>query len=195
MGNNNYSHVSITKQREAYARTNGICVICGKALSEDESKWSVDHFIPRAVYKWVDVKNIRNIIESPDNIFVVHPYCNFDKNSTLPTNQVIKEMHADKTVKTRMQKVYKEAEKGVLSYRSMKQSTLDSQDKKCASCGKRISLSEATMRRIDNKKGRNRENAMCLCDKCNLKACKPNGKKKIMNVMSGKSGDLSEPLK
>ena len=76
------SQVSITKQRAAYNKTNGICVICGKKLSDDENLWSVDHSIPRAIYKWIkDDDEARSIIESEKNIFIVHPYCNFAKDS------------------------------------------------------------------------------------------------------------------
>ena len=182
-------HVSINKQREAYARTNGICVICGKPLSKDESKWSVDHFIPRAVYKWVQDDQTKNLIESSDNIFVVHPYCNYDKDSTLPTNQSINEMHAEKEVKDGMRELYKHTEESVRNYRAIKQSTLDAQDRKCALCGKRLSLSDATMRRISNKKGRNKENAMCLCDKCNVRAGSSIEKNKMVKRASLNSSD------
>ncbi len=163
-------HISIEKQREAYARTNGICVICGQPLTKDESKWSVDHFIPQAIYKWVKDDQTKQLIESDENIFVVHAQCNYSKDSTLPTNQIINEMHASKKIKAEMHDLYKDAEDSVVSYRAMKQSTLDAQDRKCAACGKKLSLNNATMRRIDNKKSRNRKNAMCLCEKCNIRA-------------------------
>lgn len=88
----NRPKVSITKQREAYARTKGICVICGKPLTKDESKWSVDHFIPRAIYKWVKDEKTKELIESGKNTYVVHAHCNFAKDSTLPTNQVMRIM-------------------------------------------------------------------------------------------------------
>ena len=179
----NNSHVSITKQREAYARTKGICVICGMPISKDERKWSIDHFIPRAVYKWVRDDQAKELIESGDNIFIVHTHCNYDKDSTLPSNQVIKDMHADKAVKNTMRDLYKEAEESVVSYRAMKQSTLDAQDKKCAICGKTLTLNEATMRRVNNKKSRSRENAMCLCEKCNVKAGSSGNKKRMVKKM------------
>ncbi|MBR0410473.1 MAG: hypothetical protein IJI25_05660 [Eubacterium sp.] len=174
-------HVSITKQREAYARVKGICIICGKKLSASESRWSVDHFIPRAIYKWVPDKKTKELIESVDNIFVVHPQCNFSKDSALPTNQAIKNMHAEKKVKDTMRDLYKEAEDSIVAYRAMKQSTLDGQKKRCAICGKQLSLNNATMRRINNHKGRNRENAMCLCDKCNIRAGSPGQKRRMIN--------------
>lgn len=90
--------VSKAKQREAYARTHGICVVCGKSLGGDESTWSADHFIPRAVYKWVPGKKLRTLIESADNIFITHPRCNLEKNSSVPTMASIGLMHADEDV-------------------------------------------------------------------------------------------------
>lgn len=173
-------HVSKTKQREAYAKANGICVICGKKLSSDESKWSVDHFIPRAIYKWVPGRSMRELVESGQNIFVVHPQCNFSKDSSLPTNQSINTMHVSAEVKQEVKELYKEAEGSVIVYRAMKQSTLDMQERKCAICGKKLGLNDATLRRIDNRKSRKRENAMCLCDGCNRKAGNPWYKKKAV---------------
>ncbi len=173
--------VSITKQRIAYKKTNGICVICGKRLSADENTWSVDHFIPRAIYKWIkDDEEARSIIESEKNIFVVHSYCNFAKDSSLPTNRNIDSMHAPESVKNSVRELYRRTEESVNKYRAIKQSTIDSQGRKCAMCGKKLELNDATLRRIDNKRGRNRENAMCLCDECNRLAGNPNYKKRMV---------------
>ncbi len=180
MSYNDRVRVSITQQRDAYARTNGICVICGQRLTKDESKWSVDHFIPRAIYKWVGNKEIKDLIEGSRNIFVVHEQCNFGKDSTLPTNQVIKSMYASDSIKVEMRELYKEVEDSVINYRAMKQSTLDGQSKRCAGCGKALALSDATMRRINNHEKRSRENAMCLCENCNIRASYKGQKSKIL---------------
>lgn len=180
-------HVSITKQREAYAKAGGICIICGKKLSADESKWSVDHFIPRAIYKWVPKGGMKELIESGQNIFVVHPQCNFSKDSTLPTNQNINSMHMNSAVKEEIKELYHAAENNVNEYRAIKQSTLDMQDRKCAICGKKLGLNDATLRRIDNHKGRRRENAMCLCDNCNRLAGNPHYKRKAVKKNNIKS--------
>lgn len=160
-------HVSITKQRDAYAKTNGVCFICGKKMSSNENAWSVDHFIPRAVYKWVPNQQLHNLIESGDNIFVVHPKCNYNKDSALPTNKRIGAMHVEKTVKTEVKELYRIAEPSLVEYNAIKQSTWSSQDKKCALCGKQIPLNAATLRRKNNQIRRCRNNAICLCKTCN----------------------------
>lgn len=178
--------VSIYRQRKAYARTKGICVICGKPISRDESAWSVDHFIPRAIYKWVPGIRIQRLIESGDNIFIVHPRCNYKKDSALPTNRLIKSMHADDEILDSMRALYKEAEEGVVAYRAIKQSTLDSQGRRCAICGRRISLNDSTMRRINNRRGRTKDNAMCLCNRCNAKAGSSWQKKRMVKRASKK---------
>ena len=188
MGYQTRPRVSITKQRKAYARTKGVCVICGKPLPENERQWSVDHFIPRAVYKWVRDSQTKALIESGENIFIVHAHCNFDKDSALPTNRAIKDMHADREVKDDMRKLYKAAEGSIASYRAMKQSTLDAQGKKCAACGKRLSFNDATMRRIIDRKGRSRDNAMCLCERCNVRACSAAAKKQMVQAYAAGSG-------
>ncbi len=176
--------VSITKQRAAYARNNGICVICGKKISPNEKEWSVDHYIPRAVYKWVPDKVSKDLIESQDNLFIVHQKCNFSKDSTLPTNQAISSMHANKEIKDKTLKLYNKTQDGVDTYRAIKQSTFDSQGKKCAVCGKKLTINDATLRRISNNKGRNRDNAMCVCERCNIKAGTTEQKRKMVKKIT-----------
>lgn len=173
-------HISMTKKREAYARVNGICFICGKKLGDNENEWSVDHFIPRAVYKWVPNKELRSLIESEDNIFVVHPQCNYSKDSALPTNEKINSMHTQRVVKEGIKELYRVSAPSIAKYKAIKQSAWDVQDRKCAFCGKRIPLSAATLRRRDNNKSRNRDNAMCLCENCNVMAGNAHYKKKMV---------------
>ena len=163
--------VPVEIQRASYERTKGICVICGKPLSRYESKWTVDHFIPRAVYKWVPDKKIKRITMNRDNLLIVHGRCNLNKGSVLPTNRMIDEMYAEEDVKESLRRLYKKAEENIIRYRAIKQSTLDSQDKRCAACGRRISLNHSVMRRVDDSQPRSRENAMCMCEKCNIRAC------------------------
>ena len=171
------SHVSIKKKRDAYNRVNGVCFICGKKLSNNEIEWSVDHFIPRAVCKWVPNAKLQSLIKSGENIFIVHPECNYSKDSSLPTNKRIETMHAQNAVKAEVKELYRVSEPSLVKYKAIKQSTWDSQDRKCALCGKRIPLDAATLRRKNNKKPRCRDNAMCLCKNCNVKAGNPHYKR------------------
>ena len=163
-------YVSITKQRQAYNKTKGICIICGKKISKDEKRWSVDHFIPRAVYKWVPDEEIKKRLEGEENVFIVHEGCNFDKDSLIFTAPDIKKLQVDRSVREEIYRLYKDSEECIRDYRAMKQSTLDLQKKKCAACDKELSFKDATMRRIDRKKKRTKDNAMCVCGKCNLLA-------------------------
>ncbi len=172
--------------RNAYERTNGICVICGKKLSPDENTWSPDHFIPRAVYKWIPNQETKKAIESEENIFIVHPKCNLRKNSTLPSNRVISYMHASQSVKNSVKSICKQTEDSVSEYRKLKQNTLNNQNGRCASCGKKLCLDTSTLRRINNRKDRVESNAMCLCDKCNVLAGTSAGKKRITSKIKKK---------
>ena len=172
--------VPIEMQRASYERTHGICVICGRPISRNESKWTVDHFIPRAVYKWVPDNKIKRITMSFHNLLIIHPHCNYNKGSVLPTNQMIDDLHAEEDVKQSLRTLYKKAESNIIRYRAIKQSTLDSQGRRCAVCGRRLPLNRAVMRRIDDTKVRERENAMCICEKCNLRACAAKRKGKMI---------------
>lgn len=173
-------HISATQKRDAYAKVNGICFICGQKLSNNEREWSVDHFIPRAVYKWVPNQELQSLIESENNIFVVHPKCNYSKDSELPTNKKINSMHAQEVVKNGIKELYKVSAPSIAEYNAIKQRAWDIQGQKCAFCGKKIPLNAATLRRRDNNKHRGRDNAMCLCDKCNVLAGNAHYKKKMV---------------
>lgn len=163
------SPIPLYIRRKAYARTHGRCAICGKPVSRNERQWSVEHFLPRAIYKWVPGKRIHDLIESSDNIFIVHRECNVDKGSDLPTKQMIENFGADAKTKRRMQRLRQEAQADIDAYRAMKQSVLERQGRRCAGCGRPISFGDATMRRIDSDGERTKENAMCLCERCNRK--------------------------
>ena len=172
--------ISISRQRQAYAKTNGICVICGKPIKNDPSDWSVDHFVPQAVSKWSKNPKLQGKIGGEDNLFVVHPSCNYKKDSALPTNQSIRALHADKDIKDELKELYKSVETDVAQYRSMKQRVLALQNYRCKTCGKKITLNSCTLRRINNDKSRIAENAMCMCSACNIKAGSETEKAKLL---------------
>ena len=186
------ANISKTTQKKAFDRTGGICIVCGRPLSRNQAKWSVDHFIPRAVYKWVPGRKIQKTIESADNLYIVHPHCNFRKGSALPTNQLISSLHAEEDVKENMRALYKKVEDKVIQYRAIKQSTLDSQHKKCGNCGRRLSLGDAVLRRIDDEQDRVRENAICLCERCNTRICSKKRKQKLAEKHAAKNAEETE---
>ena len=154
-------------------------MICGKKVTHDENRWSVDHFIPRAVYKWIPDERLKTRLESVENVFVVHEGCNFDKDSLIFTVSEIKKLKVDAIVRDDLYKLYKDSEESINEYRSMKQRTLDLQKRKCAFCEMDLLFKDATMRRIDRKNKRTKDNAMCVCSRCNLKA----NRAKIRNKM------------
>ncbi len=175
----------MSKLIDAYNRTNGICFICGKPLPSDEKEWSVDHFIPQAIYKWTKDKEAKELIRSNENLFIVHPKCNYSKDSALPTKKAISQIKAGQDVKKKLNKLYSQVQENVDEYRSIKQKTFAAQDSKCAICGKKLKIENSTLRRINNNKGRNVQNAMCLCINCNTRA----GSSSQKNKMTGKAQD------
>lgn len=57
------------------------CAICGKSLDPDappRSRWasSVDHKIPRAVFRSLDLQTQRYLCLDPSNLQAVHNSCN-----------------------------------------------------------------------------------------------------------------------
>lgn len=161
------THVPMSMRRKSYAYTDGKCVICGKLLPPDPDEWSVDHFVPQAIRKWIPGRRIRDLVDRQDNLFVVHPKCNFSKGSDLPTNAMISGMHASAKVKRGMRRLRQAAQKDIDAYRRLKRDVLRKQGYRCPGCGRHIDLSTATMRRIDDTSARTKRNAMCLCERCN----------------------------
>ncbi|MDK4679764.1 HNH endonuclease [Kingella negevensis] len=161
--------ISEIKKQKAYDKTQGVCIICGRQVGVSE-KWSVEHYIPRAIYKWIDNQELKNKLESIDNLFIVHAYCNFQKDSSLPTSKLIDELPINEALRANIHQLYKSVERHVLEYKAMKQSVWDYQQHKCVFCHKEITLRNSILRRKNNKLTRCRENAMCLCFKCSVRA-------------------------
>ena len=169
----------MSKLIDAYNRTNGICFICGKPLPKNEKEWSVDHFIPQAIYKWTKDKEAKELIRSNENLFIVHAKCNYSKDSALPTKKAISQINADNKVKKTLNELHSKVQESVDEYRSIKQKTFALQDNKCAICGKALTLNNSTLRRINNNKNRSAKNAMCLCMNCNTQAGSSSQKNKM----------------
>lgn len=54
------------------------------------------------------------------------------------------------------------------------------QNRQCAFCSRNIALARATLRRRDNQFARSRDNAMCLCLPCSVRAGNPHYKRKMV---------------
>lgn len=157
------------KQR-LYDKTGGMCIICHKKISQHPEKWSVEHFIPRAIYKWVASRHLKGILESFENLFIVHYYCNLKKDSALPSIKQILKLAVNDDVKDQIFRLYNVVEADISKYQVIKQQVWSSQQGKCALCQTPMSMLKTTLRRKDNKQPRVLENAMCLCVGCNRHA-------------------------
>lgn len=151
---------------DIYYKTHGICVICGKPMTHQPEHWSLEHFIPRAIYKWVPNPILTKKIESFANLFIVHPRCNFIKDSALPTTHSIYTMHASLSVMREVDRIYSEVKPFINQYKALKQEVWKNQHKKCFFCQKKLSFSQAILRRKHDNEPRSRQNAMCLCTRC-----------------------------
>lgn len=170
----------LERRQQAYQNSNGICILCNQPILSHE-KWSVEHFIPRAIYKWIQKPEVELQVESAANLFAVHMDCNLKKDAEIPTVNTINSLNVSQTIKDELLLVYREIYDSIEQYRSMKQSVWAKQECSCAFCKKRIRLVKATLRRINNQLERTRENAMCLCFHCSLKASHPEYKKKMVD--------------
>ena len=171
---------SYNKKNIAYQKTNGICIICSRQVSSDMEKWSVEHYIPRAIYKWVPSQQLRDVLESVENLFIVHQKCNERKDADLPTIKSIHHLPISSELKLELLQLYKSVESEISEYRAIKQSVLSSQNALCYFCNHKICMLNSTLRRLDNKKQRIATNAMCLCLSCSIRAGNPSYKRKIV---------------
>lgn len=176
--------LSDNQKHIVYQKTNGICIVCGKKVSDDMQKWSVEHYIPRAIYKWIPTQSLRDILESESNWFIVHKNCNIKKDADLPTIKSIQNLPVDNRLKVEMVQLYRSVENELSQYRAIKQSVLAGQNYKCLFCNRHISLLQATLRRKDNRRARLADNAMCLCFTCSVRAGNPSYKRKMVKKVT-----------
>lgn len=169
---------STTKQKLA-EKTCGICIICAEPLST-AAQSSIEHFIPRAIYKWIGRPNLKQQLESPANLFLVHGKCNFYKNAELPTPHAINALPVGEHIKNELMQLYRTVETAIDRYRSIKHSTLAAQKGRCAFCERPPALQDATLRRKNNHLERIAENAMCLCFKCSVRSSNAQYKHKMV---------------
>lgn len=173
----------LTPERKllVYQKTNGICIICQKQVSKNHKTWSVEHYIPRAVYKWVPKKEVRDIVESLDNLFIVHKQCNHNKDAELPTKKSILDLPINQALKKDVLAMYQNIGPEITLYRRIKQRVLSSQQYQCFFCQRKIHLPNCTLRRKDNQQGRVVDNAMCLCFRCSVRAGREAYKRKMVD--------------
>lgn len=172
--------LSTNKKLLIYQKTNGMCIICNQLIHNDPTQWSVEHYIPRAIYKWLPNQELEAKLESPANLFIVHHDCNFKKDCALPNIKKINELQLNQHVKNELLELYKSVADSVAQYTAIKQSTWDAQHRKCYFCHRYTKLNFATLRRINNSLPRVRSNAMCLCFYCSVKAGNPHYKKRMV---------------
>lgn len=157
------------KKRKAYNKTHGICFICGYQVSENPAHWTLEHYIPRAIYKWVSIPNLKSQLESLDNLFITHDKCNLNKDSEVPTMQQIQALSIDEDIKTQLLNLYINIKPALEAYQTIKNNVLQQQNHHCFFCSKTVSYNRAVLRRKDNRQGRTENNAMCLCLECSIK--------------------------
>lgn len=158
------------RKKRAYDKTRGVCIICGKPIADDPEQWSLEHYIPRAVYKWVRSSELESRLESVVNLFVVHIHCNFKKDSQMPSHKTIANIHANDAIKTELHQLYDQVASNIAQYHAMKQSVWDKQGRLCVFCQRPLPLKKAILRRKNNLLDRTKDNAMCLCFRCSTRA-------------------------
>lgn len=179
-----------TDKIRIYQKTLGICIICGKPVPNEMRAWSLEHYIPRAIYKWVPNAYVQSQIESETNLFIVHERCNFQKDSTLPTLHTIDHLHASPAIKDELYDLYDDIKYAIYRYKAIKQAVWVSQDKCCAFCKKSLSFGKSILRRRDFDLPRTQNNAICLCFSCSLALNSP--KHLIQSVTVIKKTDIKK---
>ena len=146
-----------------------VCAICGKEIAFTPS---VDHVLPRSLYKWseaylskTEFNNIKSLIESSDNKVMTHEVCNAFKEDEIP---LIETLYLSDVDKSRLNDLEKSLKNIIVNYRENKTKLLLGQNRRCASCGCKIK-NEGVLRRINPKRKRTWDNACIVCHKCNLK--------------------------
>lgn len=160
---------SLHKKEQILRKTRGKCILCGQRVALDDNS-NIEHYIPQAIYKWVEHPELRQQLESLDNLFIVHKKCNRKKDSRLPTQKNISTLRVHHEIKEQLRALYQAVIDSVNAYKSIKQSAWEAQKRECYFCEKPITIHQATLRRENNDLPRQRDNAICVCAQCNIKA-------------------------
>ena len=147
-----------TRRNRITEAQNGVCFYCNEPLSNP----TVEHIVPRAVYKWTkeylkesDYKRLRGVIQSRKNLVVVHESCNVGRGLS------------DISVEHLSPGNRKFVKSKIRFYNNTIQSALENQGNKCYLCKKYINGTSYPRRKTNGK--RVIENCAVLCFKCNMK--------------------------
>lgn len=151
-----------------------ICAYCGKEIDLSSDDWSTEHIVPRAVAKWISIKEGKNVkglirkLSENTNFLIIHKECNIDKGSTILT---IEEIEANENLtdegKEAIKRYIKDTEKEIEEYRGVLKKILAKQNYRCFRCKEDLEIQDCTLRRKDVAKKRSCENAVGLCKECN----------------------------
>ena len=97
---------SLKLKIKTYEKTQGICIICRKMIEKQPAHWSLEHFLPRAIYKWLPDPELEARLESLANLFVVHKHCNLAKDSHLPNVAQIRNLPVRAHIKDELEALY-----------------------------------------------------------------------------------------
>lgn len=157
-----------------------VCPLCGESFTEITAKnrryyWSLDHIIPKAVFKWslnkfpMDEDVMFQLLDTMDNYAIVHTRCNMRKGNTLYVLNHLEELHCSESTLDMYRANIELASKYINYYRHLFTRIMNRQHNKCYCCGNRIQNKAPVIRRIDCNGKRIMKNAMLVCSSCNCK--------------------------
>lgn len=143
--------------------TTKICPYCGNVIDA----LTVEHLIPRAVEKWFPLKSHSNsIINAKCNRVECCYDCNYSKSARIESKDELLKYVSDK-MKKDFSKLYDELKPSIDDYILLKDMLYKDQRHRCKECHKLFTIDNLSIRRIDNHKPRDIDNAELVCEKCN----------------------------
>lgn len=157
-----------------------VCPLCGETFIKITAEnrryyWSLDHIIPKAVFKWSlnkfpnDKDAMAQLLDTMDNYAIVHTRCNVSKGNTLHVLNHLEDLHCSESTLDTYRANIEKASKYISYYRHLFTRVLNRQRSKCYLCGNPIQGMAPVMRRIDSNKKRTMKNAMLVCSSCNCR--------------------------
>lgn len=154
---------------------NKICPLCGRKFSS-HSNINKDHLIPQAVATWSkelltkqEYSPLRHYINSAYNIYLVHEFCNYRKQSILLNLSQVRKLSYSKEDLLKISEMYISLNSQLNCFRSKINQTKNLQNNRCYSCRRKLG-NHFVIRRINSKKTRSWKNNVCLvCNRCNTR--------------------------